>query len=236
MIETNAFFQLHESGDTAALQSALQANPALLEARDRMERTPLHQAVAAGKIELVKILLQAGADVSAADRQEETILYSAVEQDPAILTLLLDAGANPNQPAILNDTPLFNACDRNAIPQARLLIARGADVNAQNDFSQTPLHAAASAWHLSILDLLLESGAQIDARDWLGDTPLHCAVKNVLSAEDVPTCMLTIDHLLAAGADLNTVNNARLNVLQTARTRAAREELASALGQRGFTD
>jgi ankyrin repeat protein len=56
----------------------------------------------------------------------------------AIVTLLLENGANPNIPGDHNETPLHDAvaCYRAAI--ASLLVSYGADVNARNSRGLTP--------------------------------------------------------------------------------------------------
>lgn len=235
-MEKTDIFHLIETDSLDAADAALQEYPALLESRDRMGRTPLHQAVLLGRFEMAKALLAAGANPMSADRQKETVLYAAVAQDVEILALLLDAGAEPDQRSKLNDTALFNACDRSALEHARLLLAHGAQIDIENDFSQTPLHAAAAGRHTQLVELLLAAGAPVNHRDWLGNTPLHLSVSGSLTAADIPACLQTIDLLLAAGADRNAFTKGKLTLLRLAQMHVDLPELAAALAARGLQD
>ena len=58
---------------------------------DRGNNTPLHRAAAAGLTDMVTVLLEVGADVSAVDRDGSTALHLAtVEQQLAVVQLLAD--------------------------------------------------------------------------------------------------------------------------------------------------
>lgn len=235
-MENTDIFHLIETDALDAARDALREQPALLDSRDRLGRTPLHKAVAHGNPKMVQCMLDAGAAVNTTDRSREAALFKAVAGDIEIFSLLLDAGADFNQRNILGDTVLFSACDYGALEHARLLLARGAQVNTDNDFSQTPLHAAAAGRHVQIIGLLLAAGAQVDRRDWLGNSALHLSVSGRLSADDVPACLQTIDLLLAAGADGRAATKGGLTVLRFAQMHADLPQLAAALAARGLHD
>lgn len=55
-------------GAMLAVSGVGQAASSVLEARDRRGRTPLHTACAAGRVEVLRVLLRAGANVNAVDR------------------------------------------------------------------------------------------------------------------------------------------------------------------------
>ena len=78
------------------------ADPTLLRMRkmSRFEhhRTPLHLAVLKNKPAMVRLLLELGADASAKDSRGYTSLNLATRNtDPAIITALVAAGANPKE-------------------------------------------------------------------------------------------------------------------------------------------
>ena len=79
--------------------------------------------------------------------------------DPAIVEMLLDAGARVDAAVPGDGNALIAAAARNRIDVARLLIDRGADVDAIVPGDETPLINAAGAGHLEMTALLLDAGA-----------------------------------------------------------------------------
>lgn len=59
--------------DAAAVRKLLEEDPSLVHARDYDKRTPLHVASLHGWIEVVKCLIEFGADVNAQDRWKNTV-------------------------------------------------------------------------------------------------------------------------------------------------------------------
>jgi ankyrin repeat protein len=79
---------------------------------DYVNRTPLICAVQKGCLPSAKILISAGADVNARDSVHlwDTALAFAVESiDVDMVSLLMDAGADPNSKGFMQDTPLCKA-------------------------------------------------------------------------------------------------------------------------------
>ena len=71
--------------------------------------TALMYAVQNNNIELVRLLLENGADVNIENEQAETALHYAAEQQVnlQILELLLNRGADPNSKDFIGNTLLF---------------------------------------------------------------------------------------------------------------------------------
>jgi ankyrin repeat protein len=59
------------------------------------------------------------------------------------VTILLDAGADPDAPAAGGRMALHLAAGNGHLEVVKLLVARGAEVDAHRDRGYTPLHAAA---------------------------------------------------------------------------------------------
>ena len=109
-----------------------------------------------------------------------TPLHSAAAHDsPAVLEVLLKAGADVNAKGKGGATPLHSAAAFNPSPAVlEVLLKAGADVNAKPKHGGgTPLHSAA-AFNPSpaVLELLLKAGADPRAIDGAGKTP-HALAK-----------------------------------------------------------
>ncbi|KAI5824976.1 ankyrin, partial [Schizophyllum commune Tattone D] len=93
-----------------------------------------------------------------------------------VVELLLDAGANPNNPTEGGFwSPLHTASSLGHVAVVQLLVARGANVSITLDDGRTPLHLAAECGHSTIARLLLGGGADVGAHTRWCWTPLHYA-------------------------------------------------------------
>ena len=121
------------------------ANPSAAEAWQG--QTALMWAAAEGHTEIVRELVERGADVHARTAGGFTALSIAARKDePELATVLLDAGAEVNAMAPGGATPLLVATVRGHTRLAMFLLERGGDPNA-GDAGYTPLHWAAGSWH-----------------------------------------------------------------------------------------
>ena len=201
-------------GDLSAVKALVKGGADVNEIGKRSGKTPLHWAVNSGRvsivsfspaggmpnfpkpdrkklleyIEVVRFLVQNGADMNIQDKYGRTILYQAVsDRKTEMAEIFIRQGrADVNVKGGYQDTPLHAVKD---VKLAKLLISRGADVHARNYGEDTPLHRAASA---EITRLLIGAGAKANVRNKDGATPLHYVV-------DVPSAKL----LIAAGADIH---------------------------------
>lgn len=85
--------------------------------KDRRGNGPLYVAAYHGHLNMARLLIEKGADLNQRDNNGETVLHylaAPVEEDVAMLELLLKAGANPNA-AGGRGTPLQFAVNRPAI-------------------------------------------------------------------------------------------------------------------------
>ena len=232
--------RLVADGDVEAVRAAVQDSPRLL--ATTVERdgqggwTPLHLAVAEGRAEMVRLLVEAGADLTARTEHGRDPLHTALESAPDLVPLLRELGApvDAASAAYLDDVdrlhaeldggaPLSDpvtgvdlltlAAVGGAAGSARALLDRGADVDGG------ALHAAAASTRLELVRLLLAAGADVNRRDPdTGRCPLHAAV----SAHGVRDAPDVVRELLDAGADVNATTADGASALDITRVSAAR--------------
>lgn len=128
--------------------------------------------------------LEAGADsispVQADARDRGSLLHvaSAHARDPAVITALVEAGADASARRASGFTPLHSAAGNPTPAAVQALVQAGADASISRE-SRTPLHIAASNPNHEVAAALIEAGADVGAREGTrGGTPLHVAALN----------------------------------------------------------
>ena len=135
--------------------------------------TALHWAVHRDDVDMVDLLIGAGADVKATTRYGVTpISLAAVNGSGAVIKRLLRAGADPNAALHGGETALMTAA-RTGDPEAvRILLAGGANVNeTEQTRRQSALMWAAAEGNTEAIKVLVEAGADIHARSFNPPTP-----------------------------------------------------------------
>jgi ankyrin repeat protein len=159
-------------------------------------------------INLVKLLLDKGADINIADNGGNTALIDAADDNTpeytAIVKLLIARGADVHAN---KDAAIFGAA-RSAEPEVvRLLLSKGAPVNARSKdlYSNTVLMEATKGGSVQTVEMLLAAGADVKATNENGETALMLAV--TLDHRYNPQQRLPmIDLLLKKGADINAAD------------------------------
>ncbi|KAL6894888.1 ankyrin repeat-containing domain protein [Trichoderma evansii] len=148
-------------------------------------RTALQAASERGHLNIVKLLLQRGAEVNAPPSPVagRTALQAASRGGfVAIVHLLLSLGAQVNAPSARYKgiTALQGACLKGNLEIVELLLRSGADVQASGggyDGDGTALHAAAEKGHVEIVKKLIGVGADVNASSSRrGQTPMQGAM------------------------------------------------------------
>ena len=100
---------------------------------------------------------------------------AATEDEPEVVALLLDRGADIEAHNEKGATPLHVAAAHNKPEVVALLLDRGADIEARSATGHTPLHYAAGYNKPEVVELLLDRGADIESSPDTEHTPLHYA-------------------------------------------------------------
>ncbi|MSO20870.1 MAG: ankyrin repeat domain-containing protein [Acidobacteria bacterium] len=188
-----------QRSDRQAVRSLLEQRadvPADVNARQSDGATALMWAVHWDDLEMVELLLRAGANVNAANDYGATALWQACSNGNAvIMEKLLQAGAGANTALHTGESALMAAAGRNAAA-VKLLLAHGAVLDAREpQGGQTALMRAVAEKRVDVARILIEQGADVNARSTGGFTPLlFAAQQNDLESARV---------LLAAKADVN---------------------------------
>lgn len=176
MEPTREIFSALEAGNVRKVEECLRLDPSLAGARNERGDTLLLAAAYAGRGDLCRTLLEAGAApglFEAAALGLADVVRDLVDRDPALVNAYSHDGWTP-----LHLASFFGHRDL-----AAFLLERGADVDARSQSerfarSNTPLHAAAANRRLEVAELLVARGADVNARDGSGFTPLALAANS----------------------------------------------------------
>ncbi|XP_026811034.1 protein fem-1 homolog B-like [Rhopalosiphum maidis] len=123
--------------------------------------TALWCAAGTGSIEVVKILVENGANVNFLTETKSSPLRAACYLGHLnIVEYLVEHGANVNITNIYNSTCLMIASHNNHKEVVEYLLIKGADINKQTNCGSTAMHFAAQADNLEIAKLLITFNAQ----------------------------------------------------------------------------
>lgn len=190
--------------------------------------TPLHHAVAALSLPLIKKLLACGANLNAVNHKGQLPLQTVKRTNPKSkqqfdeIIEFLDSQAGAALSAHQMPDILHKACASLAPDLVQKMIDQGANVNGLNRQGQTPLMVLAKNSktykdnslkqeakdsYAALIGILMDAGADINARDKKGNTALHFAVEKVSP--------VMVETLINAGANPNILNNKKLNPSHT---------------------
>ena len=159
--------------------------------------TVLHHAALQGDADLVRHLIERGADIQATTGDGANPMHwAAMGRDGgAVIPLLLAGGLSADTPGPLGLTPMHLAALFGRPAALDALLAGGGKPGPTNATGVTPLHLAASS---ATAETLLKGGAALDAPDGTGATPFMWAHTRELAR-----------FLRERGADINARENWR---------------------------
>jgi ankyrin repeat protein len=140
---------------------------------------PIHFAVREGHTDLVRYLLEHGAE--AADYRtypfQDSLLTMAQDREHADVAALLLEVAEQRFPVVAGLAEFLEAVQKPDLARVRRLLADSPQLaRASDDTGDTGLHRAAAIGHFELMALLLDAGAAVDAARADGFRPIHCAL------------------------------------------------------------
>ena len=149
--------------DAERAEAMLARDPALVHARNRLGKTPLHYAVTYGVPEFIDLLVEHGADVNAADNTGLTPLHVAATLGRVSeARQLIDYHADPDARDQFGDTPMHLAALHGNLRLVKLLAEAGAGAETMNREDQCPADLARKNRREEVLDYLQRLHARDD--------------------------------------------------------------------------
>ncbi len=152
------------AGNLEKVKELVEKDPQQVQLKDATGRTPLHWACRGVHFDVLKYLVEKGANINALDNNGIAPLHSLTTRAHLEgMSFLLAHHADINIRTPQNDTPLhYAAITRNAAV-VKILLENGAEPSARNRNGQTPLDLAAAVGNKEAVDSLLDKGAVMDA-------------------------------------------------------------------------
>lgn len=167
------------------IQMLLKASPNNLDDK-------LLAAIETGKIDIVKALITAGADVNARRKfDRQPTVFSAIHH-PKILQFLIDKKVNLTPPFDGGNTILHHAARQHCYEAIEILVKNGVLIDSRNTNGETPLHLT---YDVKTTTTLLNLGANVNITSNGGGKPFYGR-----------TNIVVLKAFIKAGANINEVS------------------------------
>lgn len=196
--------EIHEAainGNFEKITALIQSSPDSISAKNQNGDSPLHLAAENGHLEIVKFLIEKGADVLDRNNSGRVALHqAAIKGHIDVMEFLIAQGTPVDAPSLQKYTPLHYTAMWGNKETLEYLIAKGANVNnRESNNNYTPIIHATAFNKIENVETLIKHGAEVNVLNDYGASPLHRA------------CTLNhlemINVLLSHGADLNLKND-----------------------------
>jgi hypothetical protein len=155
------------NGDSLLIIAVRHGNPAMVKAvldgrprvdlRNAQGETALMLAALNGRLEVVRQLLERGAEVNHGGWTP--LIYAASRNQVEVARLLVKQGAQVNAQATNGTSALMMAVREGHLQMTLLMLELGADINLRNDDGQSALGLAKARDRADIAQLLVRAGA-----------------------------------------------------------------------------
>jgi len=189
-----------QSGNKAMIKFLLQ-NRAQVFASNKFGEKAIHLAAKLGSVDVLRILINEGADFECSDLQGWRPLHKAVasSDQPNVIRYLAEIGADINAPVVtknpiwMREQPLNIACRLGFHGNARVLLELGAFINGGYEMV-SPLETVIEQGSLRILRLMLEVGIKPSQISHLRRTAVHLLVARADHLKLPAMMLLLLEH------------------------------------------
>lgn len=202
-----------DKGDVEKVKAALQAGASCNTLfNENWKWTVLDRAIFTGSLDVINLLLDAGADVNQVDTQNESCLFKAVDLgNLPVIKRIVGQTKNINQ--VSNDqglTPVCLALIKRDFTTTKYLIENGANLNPFAPDQSVPYSLVIDNSEndediSTFIDYFRNANLNLNVKDHKGWTPIMKLVKKGMKA--------TLKHVLGCGADVNLQNNSGGNAV-----------------------
>jgi len=171
--KTDQLFDAIQAGEKEKVKALLEKDKTLLEAKNDRGSTALIVAASVGKTEMVKLLVNNGADVKAMNDFLNTPLhYAALSGDVESFILLENKGADLEATNNRGAYPRDYAVQSGNLELFKYIEKKGLDIEKRGSNGATLLHNAAHSGNHEIFKYLADKGMDVNATDNDGDNVL----------------------------------------------------------------
>ena len=172
------------------------------------EHIPIHCAARSGSVDLIRLLVHAGADPLARSNDRQTAMHSV--SSGAAAKLLLELGLSLDGGDDLVITPMQSALwgGEKKLERVKALVEAGADLHKRDKYGGTVFHTAVGSDRtMEVLRFLVASGADPLATTDCGSCALHCAIDTNGESRDESSIRETFTYLCELGVDVDHPNS-----------------------------
>lgn len=173
--------------------------------KDKHGETPLHRAVALGRMEVVQRLVKKGADINAQDNRGRSPLHIALGlKNFAIAFWLIEQGGKTNLKDKNGNTALHMAAAKGFEEIIVALLKKNPPINATNGKEETPFFLTVQQEHFGLGQLLLKHKADPEKEDLNFTAPIHWAV--LAAIKNKPGALAFLKTLLAIPVQVDPID------------------------------
>ncbi len=167
-----------KNGDLQSVKMILTQDHSKLNATDEEKYTALHWACMRAHWDVVKYLIEEGADLNVVGGDGGTQINWAVHHDNVeIIKLMIEKGAKLNIQNQWGMTELHTAIWRGCIQVVEYLLEHGSDPMIRTHEGWTAMHYAFRSGHDNVIELLKKRGISMNVQDNTGRYPQHLYFK-----------------------------------------------------------